>query len=73
MERYPKYFGYYLHKDGTPTVVENTDDTIIHELKENNYWKHVRFINDEDNIAKHLKSFNSGFSSKRFNLKPFFP
>ena len=72
VKRSPKYFGYYLKKDGSPIVVENTNDSVIKELKSNGYWDSVCFINDDDGIKKHLKTYNAGFSGKRVILKPFY-
>jgi uncharacterized protein (DUF1330 family) len=72
VKRSPKYFGYYLKKDGSPIVVENSDDSVIAELKSNGYWNSVQFINDAEGIKKHLKTYNSGFSGKRVIIKPFY-
>lgn len=72
MERTPKHFGYYLHKDGTPVVVENTNDSVLTELKQNGY-KVIRYINDDEGVKKHLSTYNAGFHNNRTNIKPFFP
>lgn len=66
------HFGYYLHKDGTPTVVENTPQNIL-QLKQNGYWSSAKAIFDEDGIKQHLSTYNAGFFGKRVSIKPFYP
>jgi hypothetical protein len=67
-----KYFGYYLHKDGTPVVVENKGVETINELKKNDYWKYVRYMYDDKDIHKHLTTYNAGYHTNRLNIKPFY-
>jgi len=65
------HLGYFLHKDGTPVVVESSEK-VVDELKKNGYWKNVKFLRSEGDIKKHLSTYNAGFRTNRTNLKPFF-
>lgn len=69
----PKYYGYYLRKNGTPIVVENTDESVKERLKYNGYWKCTRSLFNDEDVSKFLTTYNAGYNSGRRNIKPFFP
>jgi hypothetical protein len=56
MTRIPKFFGYYLHKDGTPVVCENLNDEVISDLKDGGYWIGARPLNTDSEVHKFLES-----------------
>lgn len=64
------YFGYYLHKDGSPIVVEKSEKSEA-ELKNNGYWRWTfQLFNDED-IERHLSRYNAAYQTNGFNPKPY--
>jgi len=61
-----KYIGYYLHKDGTPTVADISE---IDSVKKD--YKYYKYLLDDKAAQEFLETYNAGFAGNRMNIKPF--